>query len=246
MENTTYIALSRLDTQQRTMDVIANNIANANTDGFKAQRVLFSDYLSQQQGVDAPSGGAVLHYTQDRATYLDRKDGSLTQTGNPLDMALSGPGFFTVSTSAGPRLTRSGKFGLMPDGHIADASGNLLLDKNGSPLQLSPSDTNIRISGNGTISTDNGTIGQVGVVTVDDPNQLVPEGGTLYRATAGTTSTAQPKVTQGMIETSNVQPINELTHMIQTQRDFQFVSQFVESENQRQQSAIDKIVQQQA
>ena len=246
MENTTYIALSRLDAQQRTMDVIANNIANANTDGFKAQRVLFSDYLSQQHGVNAPSGGAVLHYTQDRATYLDRKDGSLTQTGNPLDMALSGPGFFTVSTSTGPRLTRSGKFGLMPDGHVADASGNLLLDKNGSPLQLSPSDTNIRISGNGTISTDNGTVGQVGVVTVDDPNQLVPEGGTLYRATAGTTSAAQPKVTQGMVETSNVQPINELTHMIQTQRDFGFVSQFVESENQRQQSAIDKIVQQQA
>ncbi len=245
MENTTYIALSRLDTQQRAMDVIANNIANANTDGFKAQRVLFSDYLSQQHGVNAPPGGAVLHYTQDRATYLDQKDGSLTQTGNPLDVALSGPGFFTVSTPGGPRLTRSGKFGLMSDGHIADSSGNLLLDRNGSPLQLSPSDTNIRISGKGTISTENGTVGQIGVVTVDDTNRLVPEGGTLYRATAGTTPAAQPKVAQGMVETSNVQPINELTQMIQTQRDFGFVSQFVESENQRQQSAIDKIVQQQ-
>lgn len=246
MENTTYIALSRLDTQQRTMDVIANNIANANTDGFKAQRVLFSDYLSQQHGVSAPTGGSTLDYTQDRATYLDQKDGTLTQTGNPLDVALSGPGFFTVSTPAGPRLTRSGRFGLMSDGRITDSSGNAVLDTSGNPLQLSPSDTNIRISGNGTITTENGAVGQLGVVTVNDTNQLVPEGGKLYRATAGTTVATQPKVTQGMVETSNVQPINELTQMIQTQRDFQFVSQFVESENQRQQSAIDKIVQQQS
>lgn len=225
------------------MDVIANNIANANTDGYKSERMLFSDYITPQKAVDAPRGGGILSYTQDRATYLDHKDGALTQTGNPLDLALTGPGFFTVSTSAGPRLTRSGRFGLMPDGRIADASGNLLLDTTGNPIQLSPSDTQIRVAGDGTISSENGSAGQVGVVAVDDPNRLVPEGGKLYRATATTTAVTQPKVNQGMVEASNVQPIAELTMMIQTQRDFQFVSQFVESEGQRQQSAIDKIIQ---
>lgn len=245
MENTTYIALSRLDTQQRAMDVVANNIANANTDGYKAQRVLFSDYLSKQHGVDAPTGGATLSYTQDRATYLDHQDGSLSQTGNPLDMALTGPGFFTVSTAAGPRLTRSGRFGMLSDGRIADASGNLLLDTGGNPLQLSPSDTQIRIAGDGTISTENGPVGKLGVVTVDDTNQLMPEGGKLYRAAAGTTPVALPKVSQGVVESSNVQPIIELTRMMQTEKEFQFVSQFIESEGQRQQSAIDKIVPQQ-
>ena len=241
MENTTYIALSRLDTQQRAMDVIANNIANADTDGYKAQRVLFNDYLSKQHAVDAPRGGDVLAYTQDRATYLDGKDGTLTPTGNPLDVALSGPGFFTISTAAGPRLTRSGRFGLMPDGRVADASGNLLLDAGGNPLQLSPADTQIRISGNGTISTENGSVGQIAVVTPDDPNKLVPEGNKLYRADTTTTPLAQPKVSQGMVEGSNVQPIAELSRMIQNQREFQFVSQFVEDEAQRQQNAIDKI-----
>ncbi len=241
MENTTYIALSRLDTQQRAMDVVANNIANANTDGYKAQRTLFSDYLSQQHAVDGPRGGDVLAYTQDRATYLDQKDGSLTSTGNPLDMAISGSGFFTVSTPAGPRLTRSGRFGLMPDGKIADASGNLLLDTGGNPLQLSAADTQIRISGNGTISTENGAVGQIAVVSTDDPNKLVSEGGKLFRADTTTTPVAQPKVSQGMVEGSNVQPITELSRMIQNQRDFQFVSQFVENEAQRQQNAIDKI-----
>ena len=246
MENTTYVALSRLDAQQRAMDVIANNIANANTDGYKAQRVLFSDYLSRQHGVDAPIGGAELAYTQDRATYLDQKDGSLSQTGNPLDLALTGPGFFTVSTAAGPRLTRSGRFGMLSDGHISDASGNLLLDTTGKPIQLSPSDTNIQVKGDGTISTANGPVGQIGVVTVDDINQLVPEGGKLYRANSGTTPVVRPKVTQGVVESSNVQPITELTRMMQTEKEFQIVSQFIESEGQRQQSAIDKIVQQQS
>lgn len=243
MENTTYIALSRLDTQQRSMDVIANNIANANTDGYKAQRTLFTDYLSKQHAVDAPRGADVLAYTQDRATYLDQKDGSLTSTGNPLDMAISGAGFFSVSTAAGPRLTRSGRFGLTPDGKIADSSGNMLLDTSGNPLQLSPADTQIRISGNGTISTENGPVGQIAVVTVDDVNKLVPEGGKLYRADTTTTPATQSKVSQGAVEGSNVQPIAELSRMIQNQRDFQFVSQFVESEAQRQQNAIDKISQ---
>lgn len=246
LDNTTYIALSRLDTQQRAMDVIANNIANANTDGFKAGRTLFSDFISQQHGVTAPVGGKSLAYTQDRATYLDQKDGSLTSTGNPLDVALNGPGFFTVSTPSGPRLTRSGKFGMLSDGRIADAGGNVVLSTTGSPLQLSPADKQIRISADGTISTENGPVGQLGVVSVDDTNQLVAEGGRLYRAKAGTTAVTQPKVIQGMVEGSNVQPIFELTRMMQTQRDFQFVSQFVESEGQRQQSAIDKIVQSQS
>ncbi|MGI4747945.1 MAG: flagellar basal body rod C-terminal domain-containing protein, partial [Janthinobacterium lividum] len=101
------------------------------------------------------------------------------------------------------------------------------------------------IAGDGTISTENGPVGKLGVVTVDDTNQLMPEGGKLYRAAAGTTPVALPKVTQGVVESSNVQPITELTRMMQTEKEFQFVSQFIESEGQRQQSAIDKIVPQQ-
>lgn len=246
MDNTTYIALSRLDTQQRAMDVIANNIANANTDGYKSQRVLFTDYLSQQHGVDAPQGGRSLAYTQDRATYLDQRDGSLVSTNNPLDVALSGPGYFTVSTPAGPRLTRSGRFGLLADGRIADALGNLLMDASGNPLQVSPGESKIKIAGDGSVSTEDGSVGRIGIVMVQDSNQLVPEGGKLYRAKSETMAVSQPKVLQGVVEGSNVQPITELTKMIQTQREFQFVSQFVESEAQRQQSAIDKIVQQES
>jgi flagellar basal-body rod protein FlgF len=245
MENPTYIALSKLDAQQRTMDVIAGNIANANTAGYKAERVLFSDYLVQQKGVHTAPGGEVLSFTQDRATYRDHSAGSLTQTGNPLDLALGGSGYFSVQTANGTRLTRSGRFGLLADGTITDASGNALLDTAGSPIQLPAGDSRIQVAADGTISGETGRIAQIGVVDVSDINQLSSEGGKLFRSGAPTRPTALPKVVQGAVEESNVQPITELTQMMQTQRDFQFVTQFVQSESERQQSAIDKIAQQQ-
>lgn len=243
MENPTYIALSKLDAQQRTMDVIAGNIANANTVGYKAERVLFSDFLVQQKNTIIVPGGKALSFTQDRATYCDHSAGSLTQTGNPLDLALGSSGYFSVQTSNGTRLTRSGRFGLLADGTIADASSNVLLDRSGSPIQLPAGDSRIQIAADGTISGDSGQIAQIGVVDVSDVNQLFPEGGKLFRAGLPPQPAVQPKLVQGAVEESNVQPITELTQMMQTERNFQFVSQFVESEAERQQATIDKITQ---
>ena len=246
MENPTYIALSRLDAQQRTMDVIASNLANANTAGYKTERVLFSDYLVSQKDTDVAPGGRVLAFTQDRATYRDHTAGSLTQTGNPLDLALGGNGFFSVQTPSGVRLTRSGSFALQADGTVVDSAGNSLLDSGGSPIQLPPGDSKIQIAADGTISGASGQIGKVGVVDVTDLNGLTPEGGKLFRSTVPPQPVAQPKIVQGAIESSNVQPISELTTMMQTERDFQFVTQFVQSENERQQNSIDKITQTQS
>ena len=245
MENPTYIALSRLDAQQRTMDVIAGNIANANTVGYKTERVLFSDFLVRQQDARTAPGGEVLSFTQDRATYRDHSAGSLTQTGNPLDLALGGSGYFSVQTPNGARLTRAGRFGLLADGTIADSSGNALLDTAGSPIQLPSGDSRIQIASDGTISGESGRIAKVGVVEVSDVNQLFPEGGKLFRSDTTPQPAAQPKIVQGSVEESNVQPITELTQMMQTERNFQFVSQFVQSESDRQQSTIDKITQMQ-
>ena len=246
MENSTYIALSRLDAQQRAMDVISNNIANANTSGFKASRTLFSDFLSRQDRVDPPKGSRELAYTQDRATYRDGKEGTLSSTGNPLDLALSGAGYFTVATANGTRLTRAGQFGITPDGRVADQEGNALLDTGGNPIQVGTSGAPVHVAGDGTISNADGTVGKIAVVDVADPNTLIPEGSRLSRPGGDTTPVTAPHVTQGMLENSNVQPIQELTRMMQMQRDFQFTTQLVEDEGQRQQSAIDKLSQQQS
>src|SRR6202035_564936 len=101
MDITIALAASRLVAQQRAMDITANNIANANTPGYRAERVQFSDWIDQQPGTASPPG-------------------TLTHTANPLDLALTGDGYFTVNTKAGPRLTRDGRFGLLPDGTLAD------------------------------------------------------------------------------------------------------------------------------
>jgi flagellar basal-body rod protein FlgF len=239
------IATSRLIAQQRAIDVVAGNLANANTPGFKAERVQFSDWLARQSGGTTPPGGNPIAYTQDRATWREQRAGTLTHSGNPLDLALTGSGYFTVATPAGPRLTRDGRFGLLPGGTIADAAGNALLDNNGRPLQLSPADTRISIAGDGTVSSENGQLGKVGVVQPSDPNLLSAEGGTLFRSGSTTAPVAAPAIEQGAVEDSNVQPVLEVTRMLDGQRSFEFLAQFVQAESDRQQGAIDKLLPQQ-
>jgi flagellar basal-body rod protein FlgF len=242
MDNPTYVVLSRLTAQQRAMDVTAVNIANADTGGYKSERVLFTDWLQRQSVAAAPRGGTVVAYTQDRATYRDQQQGELTHTTNPLDIAITGEGFFTVDTPRGPRLTRAGRFQLMPDGTVSSANGDALLDTNGRRMQLSPADTQISVAGDGTISSENGQIGKIGIVQPDDPMQLQAEGAQLFRLNGATTPVAVPKLLQGALEKSNVQPVLETTRMMNDLREFQFASEFLQGESDRRQGAIDKIL----
>ena len=242
MDIATYVATSRLVAQQRGMDVMANNIANAGTPGFKAERLLFSDWVARQPNARTPRGGQTIAFTQDRATYRENEAGSVSHTANPFDIAIASDGFFTVGTAQGPRLTRAGRFGLTPDGTVADADGDALLDATGRPVQIAQADTRITVAGDGTISSENGTIGKIGIVRPDDPMQLHAEGDRLLRADGPTTPVAAPRLVQGAVEESNVQPVAEMTRMMTGLREFQFVSQFVQGEADRHQGAIDKIL----
>lgn len=243
MELPTYVALSRLSAQQRALDVTAANLANASTPGFKASRVLFTDWLSSQVGTNAPKGDRNVAYTQDRATYREQQSGTLQHTSNPLDLAIAGDGFFTVATPRGPRLTRAGHFTPQADGTIGDLEGNKLLDAAGKPLRLSPTDADITVTADGTISTESGQIGRIGVVQPADLNRMTAEGSRNLRADTATKPVAQPNVVQGAVEDSNVQPILETTRMMDDLRSFQFTSQFIQAEADRMQTAIDKITQ---
>jgi flagellar basal-body rod protein FlgF len=236
MDINSNVATSRLAAQERAIDVIANNIANMNTPGFKAERMQFSDWLKSQ------SNGSSIAYTQDRATWHELSPGPAQQTGNPLDLAISGDGYFTVSTPAGPRLTRDGRFGVMPDGTIANSAGQALMDISGRPIRISPTDTQLTISGDGTLSSQNGVLATVGVVTPQNPMQLTAEGGTLFQSGSNTTQVAKRQIVQGAIEESNVQPVAEITRLIQGERTFQFLTQYVQAESDRSNNAINKIV----
>lgn len=237
------IALSRLMAQTRGMEVTATNLANANTPGFKAGRVLFSDWLSRQTNAESPRGGRVVAFVQDRATYRDLQAGPMAQTGNPFDLAVAGDGYFTVETSRGPRLTRAGRFSPMADGRVGDADGNALLDTAGQPIRIGAADQRVVVSSDGTVRSENGRLGQIGVVQPGDPRRTTPEGGRTMRADSETAAVPRPQVIQGAVEDSNVQPVIEMTRMMAELREFQFTTQFMQGEADRLQNSIDKLTQ---
>jgi flagellar basal-body rod protein FlgF len=241
MDNASNIALSRMVAQFRALDLTAGNLANATTPGYHAERMMFGDWLSRQHG---GLGGNIV-YTQDRASYRERQSGEFTHTANPLDLAITGDGYFTVLGPSGPRLTRAGHFTLDTDGTIADEQGDALLDPQGRKLQLTTADTHISVAGDGTLSSENGQIGKIAIVNASDPNRLKAEGNRLLNAADTTTSpVATPRIVQGALEQSNVQPALEVSRMTNDLRTFQMLSQFMQSEAERQQGAIDKIMQQ--
>jgi flagellar basal-body rod protein FlgF len=245
LDTNTTIVLSRLMAQQREMDVTANNLANATTPGFREERMQFSDWLLREPRGTEPPGGRIVDYTQDRATWLEQQVGPLAQTGNPLDLAIGNPAaWFTVSTANGPRLTRAGHFTLSTAGQVVDSDGNPLLDVAGQPLTLGTADAHITVAGDGTVSTENGLVGKIGFVTPSTTAGMQAEGGRLYLLSPNATTqpTIAPRLVQGVVEGSNVQAITELTGMMSNEREFQFCTQFVQEEADRQQSAIDKIL----
>jgi flagellar basal-body rod protein FlgF len=242
MDITISLAASRLVAQQRAMDITANNIANVNTPGFRTERVQFGDWVDQQSDTASASGGRGVTYAQDRATYRESQPGTLTHTANPFDLALAGDGYFTINTKAGPRLTRDGRFGRMPDGTVADTSGNAVLDVTGKPILIAPTDTQITIAGDGSITSENGPVGKIGIVQPTDPMKLRAEGATDFVSDAPTAPVASPGIVQGAIEGSNVQPVMEVTRMMDDVRQFQFVTQLVQAEGDRQQQTIDKLL----
>ncbi len=234
------VAASRLTAQERAIEVTANNLANVNTPGFQASRVKFADWLHTQPGGRALPGERQIAYTQDRATWRDTQAGAVTQTGNPFDLALQGEGYFTVATDRGPRLTRDGRFGPLPDGAIGDSAGNKLLDVNGRPIQVAPTDTRITIASDGSVSSENGQLGKIGVVKPADPMKLKAEGNTLFLAETPTSPVERPGIVQGAMEGSNVPPVLEVTRMMNELRDFQFTTQLIQAEDDRLRSVIDK------
>jgi flagellar basal-body rod protein FlgF len=244
MDTPGYVALSRLTAQRRATDVLATNIANADTPGFKASQALFAEHMARQSRVAGPSSARDVAFAVDRATWRDFTTGPMQQTGNPLDLALASEGFFAVETPQGERFTRAGRFTLSPDNRVVDAEGNAVLLEGGNPLALPPGDVRIEILGDGTVRTESGAQGRLRVVRFEDPQRLLAQGDRLLAAPPE----MQPEpaerasVVQGSVEGSNVKPVVELTRLTAEMREFQFVAQFVEREGERLQTAVDRIL----
>ncbi len=236
MDNASYVALSRQTALSRQIDIIANNIANSSTPAFKGESVVFTEFL-QKVG-----GGESLSFVQDRGTTRNTAEGPLTATGSPLDLAIRGDGYFVVQTAQGNRYTRAGNFMLDAQGRLVTHDGDPVLSTTGTPFTLRPTDDQVTVSRDGTVSAGQRVLGRLDVVTFANPQRLRATAGGLYTTTDAPTSVAKPDVLQGMIEGSNVEPIVEMTRMIELMRSFKSAQVMLDTENDRERRAISTIV----
>jgi flagellar basal-body rod protein FlgF len=237
MENTSYVALSRQAALWRQLEVVANNMANANTPAYKSQQVMFEDYVVRTKSNTSPFGRQI-SFVHDFGTIRDTAEGPVTKTDAKLDVAIHGDGYFTLDTPAGPRYTREGHFQLDENGMVVSAAGYPVLATNGSPIVLAPNETEVNIASDGTISTENGVIGKLGVVTFDNDQQLQASGDGTYQTVQTANAVDRPNLVQGMLEQSNVQPVLEMTNMMSILRNYEGVQTIIQNEQDRQMKAL--------
>lgn len=247
MENTLLVALSRQMSLERQIDVIANNVANVNTSGFKANKSLFEEYLNTGAREDNfVSSDRRISFVQDRAAYHDFSEGPLEKTGNPLDVSIDGKGFIAVQTPGGERYTRDGSFQINAQGQLVTTGGNVVLGTNG-PIVFQPTDRDIKISAEGMITVGEGIVtqfdsirGKLKLVKFNNLQSLTKEGANLYSAPAGTVAQADTtsRVNQGFVEKSNVNAVTEMTRMMEVMRTYQSVASLMQQQSDLRKNAI--------
>lgn len=230
MADTTHVGLSQQVALQRQMDIVANNIANMNTTGFKAQHMLFSEYLNAHDGTKT---------VQAKSTYRDLTQGALKPTFNELDFSVQGDGYFAVQTPEGTRYTRNGSFSLNSAGTLVTKAGYPVLDNNGNPLTVPSGVTQITADVTGNLTSAQGAIGQLKLATFDNQQRLTPVGNGLYNANnAPEIAVAKPHIVQGMLESSNVNAIVEMTEMEKISSAYESAQKQQNSDHQRAESMI--------
>jgi flagellar basal-body rod protein FlgF/flagellar basal-body rod protein FlgG len=234
---------------ERQMDVVANNVANINTNGFKADRSLFEEYLKSGAHEDNFGGSdRRVSFVQDRASFHDFAAGNTEQTKNALDVSIDGRGFLAVQTPAGERYSRDGSLQINNLGQLVTAGGNPVLGTSG-PIVFQPTDKQISIASDGNVTVLEGTgrtdsvRGKLRLVSFADAQKLVKEGSNLYSAGQGVA--AQPdttsRVRQGYIEKSNVNSIMEMSRMIEITRTYTQIATLLQQQSDLHKSAIEKL-----
>ena len=233
MDNAIYASLTRQSGLMNEMRVIANNIANANTNGFRREGVVFSEYLSA-----TGNGREGLSMANARGRLLDLEQAGMSQTNGTYDLAIDGPGYFAVQTADGVKVTRAGAFIASSEGELMTPDGNRLLDEGQAPVQVPQGAGQIAIGADGTISADGEQIGRVGLFAAPDKEKMQRSGGTLF-ATGGQLEPAEDaRIQQGFLEDSNVDPVFEISRMIELQRAYEMGQTLLDREDKRIRDAI--------
>jgi len=232
MENTAFIALSRQTALGRQLGVVANNIANMNTTGFKGEKMMFVEHLVRSRGGDKIIGPK-LSYVRDIATFRDTTEGPLVTTGNPFDLAIRGDGYFVVETDNGEQYTRNGRFRLNDEGQLVTSQGDPVLSDSGNPFVFGPGNQDVTISRDGTVSTKNSQLGKIRVVSFENQQQSEVSSGGLLSSQSPSKDVESANIVQGALEGSNVVPVIEMAQMIRVQRSYDSIKNFIEREDSR-------------
>ncbi|MDX8528366.1 flagellar basal-body rod protein FlgF [Mesorhizobium sp. MSK_1335] len=217
MQDSLYVALSSQIALERRLDTIADNVANASTIGFRATGVKFEDVVSG-------TGPKSVSFASSGKTYLSSAHGALTETGNPFDFAVQGDAWFAIETPAGTVMTRDGRFSMNENGELMSIEGYPVLDGGGAPIQLDPRNGPPKAGADGSLRQNDQLVGAIGLYNFDPGENFVRYGNSGVvpaRTPEPVTDRSDVGIAQGFLEESNVNPVLEMTRLIQVQRAFE-------------------------
>lgn len=240
MDRMLLTSLSHQLAAYRSMDVIANNIANASTPGFQRETMHFQEFVENAPQVEGEGAAKPVHLVQDMGSGRDLRRGAIDKTDAPYDFAINGPGYFTVKTAAGDRYTRNGHFTLDSEGRLATGDGDLLQGEGGE-IAVTSDDGDIHVAEDGVVTGAKGQIGKLRVVDFDDERRLKAESASLYTTAQTPKTVEQPGIKQGELESSNVSSVVEISHMLEVMRAYQMSASMTQSHEELMRQAIDKL-----
>jgi len=251
MENSLLIGLSRQNALRRELDIVANNIANMNTNAYKADGAVFAEYLMPGATADQFAlPDRRLSFVHDRTTWHDMSQGPLQKTGNALDVSIDGNAFLVVQTPRGERYTRNGAMQVNAAGQLVTSEGYQVLGESG-PITFNATDRDIIINPDGSVrvregqnANSDGGRGKLRLVAFANPQVLRKDGSSLFTATAGVQPQAPAlnvRVVQGTLEKSNVRSVVEMTRMIELTRAYSEVAQILHQQGELRRSAIERL-----
>jgi flagellar basal-body rod protein FlgF len=244
MDNSLLVSLSQQLAAYRAMDVIANNLANASTPGFKREAAKFEEYVTHTRPAEGQKGSQSLSFVKDAGILRDSSQGTVEQTGATYDVALAGKGFFSVQTPAGMRYTRDGHFSLDANGNLVTSQG-FQVQGDGGAITITPNDGDINIAPDGTISSVVNGVGnqlaKLKVVDFADTRAMTKEGANLYATTQTAKAPDTVTMRQGALEASNVQPVVEISKMIEVMRAYEATATLSKSQEDMMRQAIDRL-----
>lgn len=241
MDNALFVGLSRQMILRREMDIIANNIANMDTTGFKVESMI--QKTNPSEPAVTLGGPRPVKFVAPDGVARNFGQGALTKTGGEFDIAIEGKGFFQIQTPDGPRFTRDGRFTTDPTGRLVTQAGHAVLDASGGEIVVDMEKGQVSVGSDGTMTQGAEQVGKIGAFAFATPGALEKAGDNLFRNTSNLQATpaADAQIRQGFLEGSNVKPVLEMTRMVEVSRAYESTARMMDSQHELSKRTIERL-----